>query len=170
MSAPFDQFYGRVAPLHTVGIHGVDYAWIYQVPPSVAQPRPADFGPAIHLRGIDSGSTAQSERQRAFKLFWETRAAPAADYTLFVHVLGPDGQRYVQLDLPYPTSHWRPGGYVTTDLPLTLPTGAPSGTYQVMIGLYDPSNGQRLRLTTPTGVVSAIDGPDALAVAHITVK
>src|SRR5262245_12290188 len=28
---PFDQFYGHGVPLHTVSIHGVDYAWIYQV-------------------------------------------------------------------------------------------------------------------------------------------
>ena len=78
------------------------------------------------------------------ELFWEIREKPASDYTLFAHLLGPDGRHYTQADLPYPTSQWSANRYVTTELNMLLPGNIPSGTYQLVIGLYDPLNGTRL--------------------------
>ncbi|MEI7770877.1 MAG: glycosyltransferase family 39 protein, partial [Chloroflexales bacterium] len=46
--------YARIqstAPLHTVTIHGIDYAWIYQLPRPFATARPARFGAGLRLRG-----------------------------------------------------------------------------------------------------------------------
>jgi hypothetical protein len=164
---PFDQFYGRAVPLHTVRIHGVDYAYIYQVPPAVAHPRPADFGPLLHLRGFDPGGAAQRGKPLALKLSWEVSSPPSADYTLFAHLIGPGGRRYAQADLPYPTSQWRPGHPISTDLPLLIPADAPAGAYRLVIGLYDPASNQRLSLTSADPIDPALDGPDALPLTEV---
>jgi hypothetical protein len=88
---------------------------------------------------------------------------------LFAHLLGPDGQRVAQVDLPYPTSSWRAGYYATTDLPLALPANVSPGIYRLVIGLYDPSNGQRLRLRANAPIDPALDGPDALVLTEVRV-
>jgi len=167
---PFDQFYPAAVPLHVVQIHGVDYAWIYQAPPSITQPQPADFGDQIHLRGLRWDGVAKPGQPLAFQLAWQVRAPPLADYMLFAHLIDPDGRRVAQVDLPYPTSGWRPGYYTTTDLPLTLPVDMPGGIYRLVIGLYDPSNGQRLALRAAAPIDSALDGPDALMLTEVQIR
>ena len=86
---------------------------------------------------------------------------------LFAHLIGLDGQRVAQVDLPYPTSSWRVGHYVTTELPLALPVDAPAGNYRLVIGLYDLSTGQRLALRSSAPADPALDGPDALLLTTI---
>jgi hypothetical protein len=146
---PFDQFYPQATPLHTVTIHDVEYAWIYQAPPPVPQPRPARFGEHIHLRGFapPAASELRPGAQVSFQLFWQTSGTPPADYWLFAHLLDAEGQRVAQVDLPYPTSEWqRP--YITTELPLTLPADAAPGLYRLVVGMYDPADSTRLPLET----------------------
>ncbi|HET9223238.1 MAG TPA: glycosyltransferase family 39 protein [Roseiflexaceae bacterium] len=167
---PFDQFYGKGVPLHVVRIHGVDYAWIYQAPPAVAQPRPAAFGPAIRLRGFDQAGAPERGQPLTFRLTWEVPAAPAADYTLFAHLLAPDGRRVAQVDLPLPSSSWAPGRYQATELPIVIPPDAPPGPYRLAIGLYEPPSGPRLPLTAVATLDPAIDGPDALLLTEFEVK
>jgi len=167
---PFDQFYGQAIPLHVVSIHGVDYAWIYQVPPPLAQPRPADFGPAIRLRGFKQDRPPARGQPLAFTLAWQARVTPAADTMLFAHLIGPDGQRYVQVDLPLPASQWQPGRFASTALPLQIPADAPVGLYRLTIGLYDPANSQRLPVTAAAPIDPALDGPGALLLAEFVLK
>jgi multisubunit Na+/H+ antiporter MnhB subunit len=167
---PFDQFYRRVPPVYTVHIHGVEYAWIYQVPPPVPQPQPADFGDTLHLRGFELNGAFQPGQQADIKLFWETRGTPRADYSLFVHLIGPGGRRYAQLDLPYPTSQWGANRFMSTHMPLALPSDAPPGIYRLIIGLYDLASGARLPLSTGSPADPAIDGTDALVLMQTDVK
>jgi hypothetical protein len=170
VQAPFDQFYRRVPPVHTVSLYGVEYAWIYQVPPAVSQPRLADFGAAIHLRGFGLRDGDTSSRSANIKLYWEMRADVVQNYTLFVHVIGPGGQRYLQLDLPYPTSTWPAHRFQTTDLPLALPADTPPGRYDVIVGLYDPATGQRLPVQAADATDPALDGPNAILLTRIDLK
>ncbi len=166
---PFDQFFGRVMPLYTVRVGDVDFVWIYQVPPPVATARPADFGPNIHLRGFEWIDPAHHRTPASIKLFWQTRDRPAADYTLFAHLIGPNGTRYAQVDIPYPTSQWDANRIVTTVLPLATPARLPMGRYRLFIGLYDQESGQRLALTTNDGSAPALDGPNALLLTEFVV-
>lgn len=168
---PYDQFYGRATPLHTVEVGGIEYAWIYQAPPPVAVVRQADFGAQIGLRGFELGEL-HTGRPLALRLFWEARGAAPADYLLFVHLIGADGQRYAQADLPpggtaAPTSGWQAGRFFTTDLQLPLAQELPAGQYQLLIGLYDPASGQRVALGTGQAADPAIDGPEALLLTTI---
>lgn len=159
---PFNRFYPRATPVHTVRIHGVDYAWIYQVPPPVAQPHPATFGSSLHLRGFTMERGLQRGHEAVLKLFWQTRAAPDIDYWLFAHVIGADRQRHQQVDLPLPTRSWEANRYITTELVIPIPAELPTGPYQIIIGLYDPATGNRLPLETDHRSDPAIDGGDAL--------
>lgn len=159
---PFDDYYAHKTPLHTITIHGIEYAWIYQVPPPVAHARPADFGSAIHLRGFDVQAEPQRGSPLVCKLFWQTNAPPTADYWLFAHVVGEDGQRYSQVDMPYNTSTWQPHRFTTTELQLPIPADLPLGTYHILLGMYDPVNNMRLPLSSDFAADPAVYGPDAL--------
>ncbi|MBK9714752.1 MAG: glycosyltransferase family 39 protein [Kouleothrix sp.] len=168
-SGPFAQFYGRVEPLYTVRIHGVDMAWIYRAPPTVAQRRPAAFGSDIRLEGFDANGEWRRGQTVQLKLLWQTSARPPADYWLFAHLIGPDNQRYAQLDLPYPTSQWAPGRAAPTDLPIAVPKTAPPGAYRLLIGLYSPGQA-RLPLTPDDPADAAADSPDSLVLARFELR
>jgi len=163
---PFDRFFGRDTPVHVVAIHGVPYAWIYQVAPPVAQPAPADFGDQLHLRGFALEPREREANTYSLHLFWQTLHSTATDYAAFVHVIGPNGQRYAQIDPRVPTSRLDAHRYITTDLPLQLPRDAPAGTYQLVLGVYDPASGQRLALTGHPSADPALDGPQAVLLAR----
>jgi 4-amino-4-deoxy-L-arabinose transferase-like glycosyltransferase len=161
---PFDQFYGQATPLHTFEVGGIPYGWIYQVPPPVAQALDVGFGDTITLRGADVGSL-QPGAPLALRLFWSARGAPPADYTLFVHLIDPAGAKLAQADVPpggeRPTSAWRAGRYSTTDVSLPLPATLAPGSYQLLVGLYDPATGARLP------VANAQDGAFVLQVFEV---
>lgn len=169
-SAPFDQFYQHAIPIHTVYIHGVEYAWIYQVPRPLDQDVPADFGPDIHLRGFDVQEQAQRGQPALYQLTWETRHLPPQNYWLFAHLIGPDGQRYDQVDMPYETGSWTPGRFVQTNLPLNIPADGPAGTYQVTIGLYDQGSGQRLPLASAHAADPGLSGANALLLTRLDLE
>jgi heme/copper-type cytochrome/quinol oxidase subunit 2 len=169
-SPPFDQFYQQAIPAHTVQIHGVEYAWIYEVPPRLEAEVPAAFGPHIHLRGFDWLSEPARGQPLPVQLTWETRHLPDRNYWLFAHLLGPDGQRYDQIDMPYPTTDWTPGRFVKTNLPLTIPEDAPAASYRVLIGLYDPESGQRLPLTSEHAADPALGGANALLLTRLELE
>jgi len=87
-------------------------------------------------------------------LYFEAQERLAQDYTVFVHLLGPynattGGPVWAQDDSyplggEHPTSRWLPGEAVPDQHRLHVPPGALSGTYQIEIGLYDASTGERL--------------------------
>jgi hypothetical protein len=166
---PFDQFYGVEAPAHVVRIHGIDYAWIYRAPPPVAERRDADFGP-LHLRGYTLAAAPKRGQPLALHIAWKATQPPPADYMLFAHLIGADGKRYAQADLAYPTRGWPTGQYQQTELALPLPSDLPTGSYRLVVGMYDPSSGQRLPLQAKEPIDAALDGPDALPLIQFDVK
>jgi hypothetical protein len=170
--APFDQFYPEQTPLHTVTIHGVDYAHIYQVPPPVAQARAADFGTVLHLRGYEQEAAARPGGELVLKLFWQTHERPAVDYWLFAHLIDQEGRRVAQVDLPYPTASWGARRFVTSELRMGLPADLPAGRYTLLLGLYNPATGERLPLDAAPGALAdpARSGPHALRLTEVVLE
>jgi 4-amino-4-deoxy-L-arabinose transferase-like glycosyltransferase len=123
----------RTLPLHTVRIHGIDYATIYQLPRPFATPLAAQFGGALHLWGV---TIAQEQQRVVVTPAWDVRAVPPADYVAFVHLLDGQGNLVAQVDAPPggadlpPTSVWQPGQQIAVPLPLPVPA-LPPGTYQL---------------------------------------
>ena len=85
---------------------------------------------------------------------WQALRPLAHDYTVFFHVLGPDGTLWGQKDaMPqdntFPTSQWRPGQVVADRYQLILKPDAPaSEDYTEAMGLYLLETGQRLSAGT----------------------
>ena len=82
-------------------------------------------------------------------LYWLERQPPAADYTVFTQLVGPDGAVWAQQDnFPqagrYPTGQWPGGATVLDDYALPLREGAPPGEYRLLVGMYNWQTGQRL--------------------------
>ena len=172
---PFDQFYQRVPPVHQVTIHGVDYAWIYQVPQTMPSTSDARFGDAIRLHGYDIDTSAiHSSGQVSVTLQWAVQAPITEQYMLFVHVLNEQGERIAQIDAPpggtLPTDAWQPHGYVQWTHPLPLPPDLPEGTYWIAIGLYQPDDFTRLPLQAPPQPAAPDDGANALLLEPIVIE
>jgi hypothetical protein len=72
----------------------------------------------------------------------------AADYTAFVHVRDAANHTLAQADGPprnstYPTSVWSPGERIPDPHVLTLLADIAPGTYDLVVGLYDPVDNLR---------------------------
>jgi hypothetical protein len=79
------------------------------------------------------------------------------DYTIFVHLLGPDGRLHGQIDQwpvqgTYPTGTWQPDEIVEDRVLVLLNADAPPGTYQLEIGVYLLGNNTRLPIINAEGL------------------
>jgi hypothetical protein len=110
----------------------------------------ANFGGQILLDSIafDSGQL-QPGAPLTVTVEWQSLASIDEDYTVFVQLIGPDGRPHGQVDTwpvqgTYPTSQWSPGERVPDRYAVTLDADAPSGSYQLWVGLYLLSTNTRL--------------------------
>lgn len=132
------------------------------------QPLEAAFGDGLALTGYRwAGPQPGAGGVARLTLFWTTRAVPQRDYTVFVHVLAPDGFQLLGADGPpragaAPTSRWSTGAVVID--PHVIDLGdLPAGRYGVEVGLYvgetrlmvvgpDGTRSDRVRLPEPLQV------------------
>ncbi len=85
----------------------------------------------------------------AYKFVVAPNGAIDGDYTVFVHVLDPDGEQLWtdDHDPPTPTSQWKPGQTIEYTRTRFVPNYPYIGEAIVRLGLYQPSTGKRLALT-----------------------
>jgi hypothetical protein len=82
-------------------------------------------------------------------LYWQALRRMDVSYKVFVHMVDQStGAIVAQNDsVPrrwtYPTTLWEPGEVVADTVMLSL-DGVPKGRYRLQVGLYDPTNGERL--------------------------
>ncbi|NJN66170.1 MAG: glycosyltransferase family 39 protein [Chloroflexaceae bacterium] len=165
-------------PLHTVWIHGIPYAEVYQLPLPNAHRVDADFGPAIRLRGYDLATSAvRTSGVMTLTLQWEPQGPGtiAEDYQMLVHVLDASGSRVGQIDVPpggprAPTSTWLPNSYITWIHPVPVPPDLPAGSYYVAVGLYRPDDFARLPVRGSPQPGSPNDGPNVLMLDPVTIR
>jgi 4-amino-4-deoxy-L-arabinose transferase-like glycosyltransferase len=125
----------------------------------------ATFGGQVALLRYDLGLSSQRPTSAGWgevaaepgqalplTLYWQAAAPITAEYTVFVHLVGADGQRYAQDDSPplkgmQPMTHWWTGETLpdrrSLDLP-AAPSDMPPGRYRLEVGLYAPGSGERL--------------------------
>jgi uncharacterized membrane protein len=89
-------------------------------------------------------------------LYWQAHKPISENYTVFVHVIGPDGRIVAQRDTPpdggaYPTRRWAVGEVVADRVQVALPGKLPAGPLQVLVGMYHPDTGQRLPVLDAQG-------------------
>ncbi|MFH1086174.1 MAG: hypothetical protein V1772_10480, partial [Chloroflexota bacterium] len=118
--------------------------------PSMGHPLSAYVGDEVELLGYDlEPSPPRAGQPLRLTLYWRARAAPAADYKVFVHLAGADERLWAQHDAApanwgRPTFGWVAGEVVMDEHTLTLPPETPPGAYRLYVGLYDAATLQRL--------------------------
>jgi len=137
--------------------------------PQVQYPVGADLGGVMNLIGYDlpQESVAPGE---AFPLtlYWRALDEMDTSYTVFVHVVGPDGIIRGQWDsVPgdgtLPTTGWLRDEVITDEYLVPMDADVPPWEYTILVGIYDPMNDARLRLT-------GSGDQDAIALDTIQVK
>jgi hypothetical protein len=104
-------------------------------------------------------------------LYWQAHQQISENYTVFVHVVGPDGRIVAQRDAPpddgaYPTQRWAAGEVVADRIQVPLPGTVPAGPLQVLVGMYRPDTGQRLPVVDAQGRPT----DDKVVLKQITLK
>jgi 4-amino-4-deoxy-L-arabinose transferase-like glycosyltransferase len=130
-------------------------------PPDIAHPLDARLGQQITLLGYEvQEKEVQPGETVALTLFWQATGPISRTYTVFTHLVGPDGQLAGQQDnMPvagdWPTTCWMPGEVITDTYELVVTPEFPPGAYTLETGLYTLQTGERL----PTrGALAAPDG------------
>ena len=167
---PFDFPFEQARPAHEVVIHGLTYAWIYQLPPPVTHRLQVQFGPGLRLRGYALDAQPQPGKELTVTFYWGTNPHPPSDVVLFVHVLGSDGTRYAQVDPVLPVESWGPNRFFTTPITVSLPATLAAGHYELVIGVYERASGQRMALQMLNPYAMASDGPNALRLMEFDVE
>jgi hypothetical protein len=113
--------------------------------PQIQIPRLANFGNKIQLQGANlDPERAAPGRTLHVDLHWQALAEMDVPYTVFVHLLGPDGdlvagQDGEPVDGTRPTTSWVPGEYIADPHEILVPTDLEPGEYRIEVGLYDPA-------------------------------
>ncbi|MFN8484818.1 MAG: hypothetical protein U0768_17430 [Anaerolineae bacterium] len=114
----------------------------------------ASVGDVAHLLGYDVAQ-AKPGAPLDVTLYWRADSPAPTDYSVFVHLLAPDGSILSQVDRPpglgrYPTSAWQAGEVVADPYTLSVPAGAAPGRYRLAVGWYDAA-GTRLPVLDAAG-------------------
>jgi len=114
----------------------------------------------LALLDAETIGTLRPGAEAGISVRWQALRPLDRDYTVFFHVIGPDGQVIGQHDtMPrdntLPTSQWRPGQVVDDRYRAALkPDAPPDADIRYNLGLYQWQTGQRLRTATDDKVVA----------------
>lgn len=116
----------------------------------------------LELIGLEAPPTIARGETAALTLYWRRVEPMERDtYTLFVHLLQPDGSALVaQVDrvlgrAVYPVNAWGQAEVIVDAVDLSIPADVPPGLYPLRIGVYRYPSLERL--TVPDGTDNAVD-------------
>lgn len=128
--------------------HGTEFG---AAPIFSALPGAVRFGDALALDRIARTSEALFwGRDMGLTLEWRAERDLDANYTAFLHLIGPDGRRWAHEDRMIgdadlvPTERWAVGKPQHDARTLRIPAGTPPGAYRLHLGVYDAATGERL--------------------------
>jgi 4-amino-4-deoxy-L-arabinose transferase-like glycosyltransferase len=137
--------------------------------PQVQYPVGVDLGGIVQLIGYDlPQQSAAAGEAFPLTLYWRSLDETETSYTVFVHVVGPDGVIRGQWDsVPgggtLPTAGWLKGEVITDEYRVPMAKDAPPWQYTIRVGVYDPRTGQRLQ-------TSEVGGKDFVVLGSVRVK
>ncbi len=114
------------------------------------------FRDELEIAGFTLSSRAETGQELGLTIYWRVLQAPREDYSLFVHLVGPDGEVWRQTAEPLGlgvrgASRWRPGEVVAEQRRIRIPADGVPGEYKVVIGLELPLGRRRLEAKAPDG-------------------
>jgi hypothetical protein len=121
----------------------------FEVPP-ISHPLVATLGERVELLGYDlsADSVAPGDTVK-LTLIWRALVGMDTDYTVFTHLLAPDGSMTGQRDAQpvggsYPTTLWLPGEVVRDVYDIPVRPDAAPGEHRLEVGMYVAQTGTRL--------------------------
>lgn len=172
--APYIRDHGSL--VHTVKIHGIDYAYVYQLQQPRTYTTTADFGSAIRLTGYDVDTTSiRAAGVMTLTLQWLVREEMDKDYMLFVHVFDNEGNQVGHADIPpgglLPTTTWGHGHFIDWMHRIPVDPATQGDTLWIALGMYDPADFARLPLNGPPPPAGAPnDGANALVLDKVRIR
>ncbi len=119
--------------------------------PAIAKPLRARLGDSLEFLGyeVDAASPLKVNDPIRLKLYWRALKPMDISYKVFTHLLGADNkvrgqQDKFPLDGARPTTSWAAGEIFTDAYEFRVDENTPNGTYQIEIGMYNPSDLTRL--------------------------
>jgi hypothetical protein len=115
----------------------------------IEHPLVAELGGKVRLLGYNIESGFRPGDSIHLTPFWQCLEEMDEGYTVFTHLIDGEGHIRGQKDNEpadgfYPTTEWQKGEIVRDQYDLPIPLGAPSGEYQIELGMYVASTGERL--------------------------
>ncbi len=116
----------------------------------------AKLAHGIDLLGSEIEGKAIERHEAFFTTWWKVDGPLDPDVLFFVHVDSADDSYRTTLDHPpgdwmWPADRWRPGDVIEDRVLFQVPIGMGPGTYEVYIGIYRKSTGERFQI---------LEGPD----------
>lgn len=124
--------------------------YVFRVPPIQQNPMHIFLGDSVIFKGYDLGSNAVAPGETLeLTLYWEALREMDANYIVFAHLNDAEGNLVAQLDGPpgdaeHRTYDWWPGYFDWDEWPVTVPAEVESGTYTLVVGMYDADTVVRL--------------------------
>jgi 4-amino-4-deoxy-L-arabinose transferase-like glycosyltransferase len=121
-------------------------ASLLETAPDIDMPNPlnARFGGAATLLGYEIPTPAEAGSDLDLRLYWHVDELPTADYQPFVQLEDMMGYRWSQVEAyAYPAEQWQPGETIIQQVSVPVPSGTPPGEYQLRVGLFDQTTGER---------------------------
>ena len=132
--------------------------WHLQIEDGLASPAgvevPVHFGDAVEFLGYDLQTPMVAPgAQVRLATFWRLNH-PLDEAVMYTHIIGPDGKPIAQADrLDAPSIFWVNGDLLIQLHEMTVPNSTAGGEYPLSVGIYTPTNLQRLPVTVEGKVV-----------------
>jgi hypothetical protein len=121
-----------------------------------------EFGGRIRLIGYDVNpplaewrSAENDALEDALAIHWQALAPMDTQYKVFIHIVGEAGPADIRAQADFyphlPTSGWIAGEYLSDVVSIELPSSLESGSYALVLGLYEESTGIRLAASSQSG-------------------
>lgn len=135
--------------------------WTSPAPDTVFDRTTPLLAAAIRLEGfrLDTPKVRAGSDARVI-LYWTTKHGLSKDLTVFAHLISgfdpTGGLRVAQRDSrpgngAQPTTGWRPGDFIADRYDISVPSGTPTGTYRLVVGMYDLGTMERMAVTVANG-------------------
>lgn len=141
---------GTSVELGSIVVEGISRS--FELPP-ISHTLHVTLGEQVLLLGYDlAGESIAPGEKLSLTLYWQALREMEENYTVFVHLIAPDGTMTGQRDSwpvngTYPTSLWLSGEVVTDRYEIDVPTGAAPGEHLVEVGMYIAETGRRLKVS-----------------------
>lgn len=143
-------YFAKLTPEYTVKLHGLDYAWVYDLRNAPTPSYLTDWGDAIRLMQTEVQRTPlQPGESFLVNFYLHTIGTTSNNLNAIVRLVDAAGNEVARHDAwPFgaATSTWQPGQDYVDGHELTLPADLAPGYLRVELGFYD---GDAQRLVTP---------------------